>query len=476
VTVCDLDSGGASVFQLEEDESGSGDPGDAAGVEADPAQSFERDFEQGVRTFGDAVDAANHLVERLLFEVEFAALGLLDGVAEARAGVLVPEVGQRGDVQCGGEPVQGVDQAVGTGTGGVVLASGADWGDPQWPAVRGGDDLYVPAVVLVLSRPPQVGSVRAGCGDAVGADDRAVQVEVGVSGGRRPLQRGGQVGSVVGEHGQPLVQVSVGGGHRDLVVPGELGKARAVDEPPQHEDALPEGPESAGVLAGAEPLAVLAEQTGQGLGCLPADIEHSGVGDTGQYVKPLAGKLIFADLFLPGVSLMSDTGSPGLAPVGACVITYRNRQVAEKPPLTVDELIMSVFDHYDRLWPRIEELITAHAAEDRGSMGLVLEGSALWPVRVARLQVPHTAAVWLTTDDSLVRARVHAAGRYEAATGQEQVLMDKFLARTERYQALMIDAIDRLGLARIDAGGGQSAAELADTVLAAVDAQTALGR
>lgn len=144
--------------------------------------------------------------------------------------------------------------------------------------------------------------------------------------------------------------------------------------------------------------------------------------------------------------------------------------------LTVNELVASVFDHYDRLWPRIEELITARASEDRGSTGLVLEGSALWPVRVARLQVPHTAAVWLTTDDSLVRARVHSAGCYEAATGEEQVLMDKFLARTERYQALMIEAIDRLGLACIDAGGGQSAEELADTVLAAVDAQTALGR
>jgi hypothetical protein len=40
----------------------------------------------------------------------------------------------------------------------------------------------------------------------------------------------------------------------------------------------------------------------------------------------------------------------------------------------------------------------------------------------------------------------------------------------------MIDAIDRLGLDRIDAGGGQSAAELADTVLAAADVQTTVGR
>lgn len=144
--------------------------------------------------------------------------------------------------------------------------------------------------------------------------------------------------------------------------------------------------------------------------------------------------------------------------------------------LTVDELTASVLGHYERLWPRIEALIATRAAEGRGGPGLVLEGSALWPVRVARLRVPRTAAVWLTADDAVVRARVHAAGRYEAATDHEQRLMDKFLARTERYQTLMIDALDRWGMDRVDAGGGRSVAELAESVLAAVDAQSAVGR
>ncbi|MFD7296436.1 hypothetical protein ACFV9W_24380 [Streptomyces sp. NPDC059897] len=144
--------------------------------------------------------------------------------------------------------------------------------------------------------------------------------------------------------------------------------------------------------------------------------------------------------------------------------------------LAVDELITSVLGHYDRLWPRIEELVTDRATAERGGTGLVLEGSALWPVRVAQLRAPRTAAVWLHADDSVVRARVHAAGRYEAATGEEQALMDKFLARTERYQSLMLDAIDRWGLDRIDAGRGQSAVELADTVIAAADAQVTVGR
>ncbi|MDQ1042760.1 hypothetical protein [Streptomyces sp. V4I2] len=66
--------------------------------------------------------------------------------------------------------------------------------------------------------------------------------------------------------------------------------------------------------------------------------------------------------------------------------------------LDVDDLIRSVLDHYARLWPRIEELITDRATGD--GPGLVLEGSALWPTRVTRLTVPRTRAgnsTWWTS-------------------------------------------------------------------------------
>ncbi|MFE2974284.1 AAA family ATPase [Streptomyces sp. NPDC059258] len=141
--------------------------------------------------------------------------------------------------------------------------------------------------------------------------------------------------------------------------------------------------------------------------------------------------------------------------------------------LTTDELIASVLAHYERLRPRIEELITDRA--QAGSPGLVLEGSALWPAWVARLTVPRTAAVWLTADDTVVRDRVRAAGRYEEATAGERLLIDRFLARTDRYQALMVDAVEALDLARVDVGG-RTVAEVADAVLAAVGLQERPGR
>ena len=94
-------------------------------------------------------------------------------------------------------------------------------------------------------------------------------------------------------------------------------------------------------------------------------------------------------------------------------------------------------------------------------------------VRVAGLDVPHTAAVWLTAGEAVLRARVHAGGRYEAATEEERALVDRFLARTERYQTLMVEALNELGLDRIDAGAGRTVAALVDSVLAAVAKQAA---
>jgi cytidylate kinase len=145
--------------------------------------------------------------------------------------------------------------------------------------------------------------------------------------------------------------------------------------------------------------------------------------------------------------------------------------------LTVDELVESVLGHYQRLWPRIEELIAAHAAGGGTGPGLVLEGPAILPARVAELKVPRAAAVWLTADVSVVRARVRAAGRYDEADPAERLLMDRFVARAERFQNIVLEDVERLGLARVDTGDSPPVTALVDAVLAAVGGSgSAVGR
>ncbi|MFG2555977.1 AAA family ATPase [Streptomyces sp. NPDC048581] len=136
--------------------------------------------------------------------------------------------------------------------------------------------------------------------------------------------------------------------------------------------------------------------------------------------------------------------------------------------LDVDELIRSVLDHYGRLWPRIEELITDRAGGDGPS--LVLEGSALWPARVAAMTtVPGTRALWLTADEAVLRERMRASARYEELADEERYLVDKFLARAERFQSLMSQGVDAHGLIRVDTGE-RSVGELVEAVLTHVGA------
>lgn len=103
--------------------------------------------------------------------------------------------------------------------------------------------------------------------------------------------------------------------------------------------------------------------------------------------------------------------------------------------LTAAELVASVLDHYERVWPRIEELVTRHAARECG--GLVLEGSALWPNRVATLTVPHKA-MWLTAGEGVLRARILANSGHADSTTAQRVLIEKFLARTVLFQQRLL--------------------------------------
>ncbi|MER7755088.1 hypothetical protein [Kitasatospora sp. NPDC097643] len=79
------------------------------------------------------------------------------------------------------------------------------------------------------------------------------------------------------------------------------------------------------------------------------------------------------------------------------------------------------------------ELLLALATGDQ-TLSLLGLGSALWPTSVAKLTTPHTAAVWLHADETVLRSRVHTGGHYDTATARERHLMDKFLARSVRYQ------------------------------------------
>ena len=127
--------------------------------------------------------------------------------------------------------------------------------------------------------------------------------------------------------------------------------------------------------------------------------------------------------------------------------------------LSVDELTAGQLRHYQRLWPRIRAMVAARAAAP-GTTRLVLEGSGVLPDRVAALESPNTAAVWLTASADVLRDRIYAASRFDERAADEQVMVEKFLGRTERYDQITLSAVRSLGFASIDTSPAPSTAEL----------------
>ncbi|CAN5787885.1 hypothetical protein BH10CHL1_BH10CHL1_11380 [soil metagenome] len=133
--------------------------------------------------------------------------------------------------------------------------------------------------------------------------------------------------------------------------------------------------------------------------------------------------------------------------------------------LSVDELIKDVLRHYRSMWPNIEALITTHATDDTTDR-LILEGSALWPESVATLQLDNVGAIWLTASNELFQERIYAASRFGEATAREQMMIQKFLERTQCYNGQMLAAIKRLGLISLNIETTSSLDELIDASLA----------
>lgn len=142
------------------------------------------------------------------------------------------------------------------------------------------------------------------------------------------------------------------------------------------------------------------------------------------------------------------------------------RQAGEEVPahvaayflaLSTDAQITDVLRYYETLWPAIEALVRRHA-EDEAQPCLVLEGSAIWPERVAALNVPGVAAVWLTAPPALFEARILAESDHAGADARGRSLIEAFLARTLAFDAVLREAAAQLGAPLLSAGGAEAAA------------------
>jgi 2-phosphoglycerate kinase len=123
--------------------------------------------------------------------------------------------------------------------------------------------------------------------------------------------------------------------------------------------------------------------------------------------------------------------------------------------LSTEAQVDDVLRYYETLWPAIEALVRSHA-EDGAHPRLVLEGSAIWPERVAALNFPGVSAVWLTAPAEQFEARILAESRHVHADARGRALIEAFLARTLAFDALLREAAERLGAPVSSAGDDEA--------------------
>lgn len=133
--------------------------------------------------------------------------------------------------------------------------------------------------------------------------------------------------------------------------------------------------------------------------------------------------------------------------------------------LSVDQLTTRQLHHYQRLWPRIEAMTAARAA-DTSARRLILEGSGVLPQQATALR--SAATIWLTASADVLRARIYSASRFDELTPEEKVIVEKFLGRTKQYDQLMLSAVTNLGLTSIDTSAAPSTTELMEQCLQAI--------
>lgn len=144
------------------------------------------------------------------------------------------------------------------------------------------------------------------------------------------------------------------------------------------------------------------------------------------------------------------------------------KPVAEHYDRLTDETIYWFLKvHQDNIWPLVRSEISAAAEK---ATGAVFEGSAIRPEFIADPGMPDAIAIGLHATDSLVRERIWRESDYVHQDVARQGLIDKFITRSLRQNAEILETATRLGLPIFDAGDDGHLARYTEALVARLGA------
>lgn len=98
--------------------------------------------------------------------------------------------------------------------------------------------------------------------------------------------------------------------------------------------------------------------------------------------------------------------------------------------LAINELLVDVLAHYQRLWPQILASIATSETQYQ-----IIEGSAIWPEWIAPHLETNVQAIWLVSEPTLIKKRIYLNSKYSQKSSAEQFLIDKFCQRSISFNA-----------------------------------------
>ncbi|MGV3549622.1 hypothetical protein [Rhizobium sp.] len=105
--------------------------------------------------------------------------------------------------------------------------------------------------------------------------------------------------------------------------------------------------------------------------------------------------------------------------------------------------------HHENLWPRIEQMIEMRRQTARP---FILEGSALRPEYMARIDRSVVLPLLLYCDNALLRNRMIEGSRLADADNVAAAVIRKFIERSLRDNEDMLDVAHRMQIRCIDVG------------------------
>jgi 2-phosphoglycerate kinase len=134
---------------------------------------------------------------------------------------------------------------------------------------------------------------------------------------------------------------------------------------------------------------------------------------------------------------------------------------------SVEELLEHAQRSHRALWPAIESVIHEHAT---WACSAIIEGWALLPDLVARLDLSGVAGVWIEVPESVLEARVRETTAFYAGASNPDLMIEQFTRRSVEFGRWLRTRTSALELPLVRLSGKESPEEASNALLGAIAA------